>query len=393
MTATTQMPLDFNYGKVIGRYVLAVADASDGDRLPDAVPVVGSITFAPAQANVKALTPKPTTVVKVAIKCTLNGDGELVDPQGNLGVWLMTGVYKVAYSLANVSLAAHDILVLPEHDDQNPLDLYFALPPGGPVLSPSQYAELSARISVMEAGDGNAVAAEVTEHKADTTDVHGIPNTADLVLTTDPRLGDARTPTVHNHDDRYFTETEVTQALADKAPTSHSHTSAEVTDWKEAVQDALATFFNVTGATASYNDADDQIVITVPPDTNTTDPEAVRDAIGASIVALGNLSVVINDAADTITISTTATVNSTDAALRDRSTHQGTQPMSSVEGLALALEGKQPSGSYASAAQGAKADSAVQSNGSVLNVISMTQADYDALVPKVATTLYVIVPA
>ena len=45
-------------------------------------------------------------------------------------------------------------------------------------------------------------------HEADTTNVHGITDTSALVVTTDPRLSDARTPTTHAHDDRYFTEAE-----------------------------------------------------------------------------------------------------------------------------------------------------------------------------------------
>lgn len=40
-------------------------------------------------------------------------------------------------------------------------------------------------------------AAAVAAHDADTTNVHGIVNTASLVVTTDPRLSDARTPTAH----------------------------------------------------------------------------------------------------------------------------------------------------------------------------------------------------
>ena len=50
--------------------------------------------------------------------------------------------------------------------------------------------------------------AALAAHEADTTAVHGIADTAALVVTTDPRLSDARTPTAHTHDDRYFTETE-----------------------------------------------------------------------------------------------------------------------------------------------------------------------------------------
>jgi len=54
--------------------------------------------------------------------------------------------------------------------------------------------------------DSGALAAETaaraaadSAHAADTTDVHGITDTAALVLTTDPRLSDARTPTAHTH--------------------------------------------------------------------------------------------------------------------------------------------------------------------------------------------------
>lgn len=38
---------------------------------------------------------------------------------------------------------------------------------------------------------------ELSAHEADTTNVHGIANTAVLVVTTDARLSDARTPTAH----------------------------------------------------------------------------------------------------------------------------------------------------------------------------------------------------
>lgn len=41
------------------------------------------------------------------------------------------------------------------------------------------------------------VTSAVAAHDADTTAVHGIANTAALVVTTDPRLSDARTPTAH----------------------------------------------------------------------------------------------------------------------------------------------------------------------------------------------------
>lgn len=42
----------------------------------------------------------------------------------------------------------------------------------------------------------------------------------------DSRLSDARTPTAHTHDDRYYTETEVNNLLAGKANSSHTHNYA-----------------------------------------------------------------------------------------------------------------------------------------------------------------------
>ena len=45
------------------------------------------------------------------------------------------------------------------------------------------------------AGSASAVAGDLTDHENATTSVHGITNTADLVVTTDSRLSDARTPT------------------------------------------------------------------------------------------------------------------------------------------------------------------------------------------------------
>lgn len=100
--------------------------------------------------------------------------------------------------------------------------------------------------------------------------------------------------------------------------------------------------------------------------------EAVQDIVGTALVAGTNVTVTVDDVADTITIATTATVNATDAALRDRATHTGEQAISTVTGLQAALDAK------------------VGSDGTILQAVKITQVAYDALVTKVATTLYVI---
>ena len=59
--------------------------------------------------------------------------------------------------------------------------------------------------------------------------------TGTAVITTDSRLSDARTPTTHTHDDRYYTETEMNTLLAGKqasgsyAASSHTHSAADIT--------------------------------------------------------------------------------------------------------------------------------------------------------------------
>lgn len=59
---------------------------------------------------------------------------------------------------------------------------------------------------------------------AGTADLPTVPGLASKVETTDPRLSDARTPTAHMHDDRYYTEAETDALLAGKAATGHTHT-------------------------------------------------------------------------------------------------------------------------------------------------------------------------
>ena len=58
---------------------------------------------------------------------------------------------------------------------------------------------------------------------------------ADYVKTTDSRLSDARTPTAHTHDDRYYTESEIDIKLLSKAGTSSATTSSNGLMTKEMV--------------------------------------------------------------------------------------------------------------------------------------------------------------
>lgn len=121
-------------------------------------------------------------------------------------------------------------------------------------------------------------------------------------------------------------------ALRDRATHTGLQSAATVSDFVEAVQDAVGAMV-VAGSnvTVNYDDAAGSLTISsTGGGSSSADAETIRDTIAASLIGTGNISVVVNDAADTITFSTTATVNSTDAQLRDRSTHTGTQSADTI---------------------------------------------------------------
>src|SRR5574343_288891 len=76
--------------------------------------------------------------------------------------------------------------------------------------------------------------------------------------------------------------------------------SADITDWAEAVQDTVAAMLT-SGAniTLTYDDAAGKVTVTAAGG----DAEVMRDTIGAALVGVNGVSVAVNDAAGTITLS------------------------------------------------------------------------------------------
>lgn len=94
------------------------------------------------------------------------------------------------------------------------------------------YNELVAHSLVVEGGSGGGSGVDpvplIETHRIDTTNVHGIANTASLVLTSDARLTNARTPVTHAH-----AEADITSLLSDllaKADAVHAHAESDVTN-------------------------------------------------------------------------------------------------------------------------------------------------------------------
>jgi hypothetical protein len=156
-----------------------------------------------------------------------------------------------------------------------------------------------ARIASTIARDSE-VSAAVAAHEADTTNVHGIADTSALVTTGTltelvqdivGAMGTDSATVNFTYDDTAGTLTAVVQGLA----------SSDLSDFAEAVRDRLgATLVAGTGITVTVDDPGDTVTIATTI-TQYTD-EMARDAIGAALVAGNNIDITIDDNANTITV-------------------------------------------------------------------------------------------
>jgi hypothetical protein len=92
------LPANFSYGTVVGQYLAAIADGSDPDKLPEGVPMVGTVTFISSATYVLDYTssPNPTTIMSTPIVCSLDTNGYLCSPYVAAGSPLSPGVSLVA---------------------------------------------------------------------------------------------------------------------------------------------------------------------------------------------------------------------------------------------------------------------------------------------------------
>lgn len=119
--------------------------------------------------------------------------------------------------------------------------------------------------------------------------------------------------------------------LKNRANHTGTQTSSTISDLTETVQDIVGAFLaEGTGITVTYDDAGNVLTITAIGGGGTWDAEETRDTIGAALIGAGLIDVVVNDAGDTITITTTATANDTDANLKNRANHTGTQDADTI---------------------------------------------------------------
>lgn len=231
------------YGYVVGRVIRALGDTTDADDKPDAVAAVGSVSFTP-KAPLGRTTNYSAFIVREKIDAPLDAQGSLVRYEGATpaGISLTVGAYRVEFTLNSGSIPGFDIEVTAAHTQAAPLDLVTAAPyvppsgvtvntmlvPAGAVVgqvlgwseSGLDWVDMAAAAGGVSSVAGRTGA--VVLSSADLTDVASLATDAELasglagkanashthapaditgtaVITTDPRLSDARTPTAHTH--------------------------------------------------------------------------------------------------------------------------------------------------------------------------------------------------
>ena len=132
---TVTLPVEMTYGRVVGRWILAVADTpADEDELPEAQIPTGNVIF--TRINTYSIRPDTTQndgthvgILKQNISTVLGADGELrLSPTAPPGVWLVTGYYRINATISGTQWPSFDIEVTTEHTQENPLDLIHHTP-------------------------------------------------------------------------------------------------------------------------------------------------------------------------------------------------------------------------------------------------------------------------
>lgn len=92
------LPSNISYGTVTGQFLAAVADGPDDDKLPEGIPMSGTVTFTPSTPYVYnfGASPNPVTIIKTSIVCQLDSEGYLCSPYKSVTSPLSRGVTLVA---------------------------------------------------------------------------------------------------------------------------------------------------------------------------------------------------------------------------------------------------------------------------------------------------------
>ena len=150
----------YAHGFVVGRYLTAVAEDPDADRLMDFAPAKGKVIFAPEQVIRRHEGPAPALVVQQPVTCVLDDQGYLTSPGGGRGVSLIAGIYVVRFDVQGAQVPGPTrIEVKATHTEAAPLDLVLAMPDVVPPGSMVVVDETTAQRANRSAWEASAAAA------------------------------------------------------------------------------------------------------------------------------------------------------------------------------------------------------------------------------------------
>ena len=174
----------YAHGFVTGRYLTAVADGPDADRLMDFTPAKGKVVFTPETVIRRHEGPSPALVVQRPVKCNLDDQGYLTSPGGGRGVALIVGIYAVRFEVEGAQVPGPQrIEVKPSHTEIAPLDLVLAMPEVVPPGSVVVVDETTAQRAEAAAASAQAVLAQVQAE---------IDRLEDIVVNPSPGLTDRK---------------------------------------------------------------------------------------------------------------------------------------------------------------------------------------------------------
>ncbi len=305
----TALPPEVAYGRVVGRWLFAIADtAADPDELPEVQVPTGTVTFTRLDLNTTMLDTLQNDgtyvgITRKAVTAKLNAEGELaLEHSTSRGVMLITGHYNVSASIAEVTWPSFDIEVTTAHTNESPLDLITwtpitATPTIQIVTSIETALRAEAAADRAEAAADRAEGAELTYDSLGDVDTTGLAD------------GDAM---VWGQASGKWVRVSLSSAYAAPTGTDDRLQVAGVDVEPEQVGAAP-----VLGADDNYVTNAEKTVIGNTSGTNTGDqdlsgllttadaPELIRDTMGSALVAGDNVTITPDDGEDTITISAT----------------------------------------------------------------------------------------
>lgn len=206
--------------------------------------------------------------------------------------------------------------------------------------------------------------------------------TGTAVITTDSRLSNARTPTAHTHDDRYYTEAEIDAKLAGLPVSGHTHAATDITSGTLAIARIPTGTTSTTvalgnhthsGYAASSHTHDDRYYTETEVNTLLAGKlGTTATAAAATKLATARTISLTGDVTGSATFDGSANASITAVVADDSHNHI----IANVDGLQAALDGKQAAGSY------------VTNGGAVSSIQRVTAMPAS----PAANTLYIVIP-